>query len=353
MSFLDFPPFSSSSIGAKSILDTTLRDGEQGVGIALGVQEKVFVYQRLYELGVRRFELGTPIMGGEELEALIEICTFQDESEKSVWCRARVEDVEAACGTGADVIHVSFPTSERQRRIWGWSKHEVLDMLRVLGHQVLGAGRGFSVGAQDASREDRSFLKEFVRSAVHCGAFRLRLADTVGCWSPLVLKELLEDLSEDSICRKISLDVHAHNDLGMATANALTALQSGADTVNVTCGGVGERAGNAALEELVMGMSFSGFDLSGFRKELLEPVVRQVMAVMNRDVPSFKPVIGDSIHAHESGIHCAGLLMDRKSYSLFQPEEVGASVSTSFVDGKHSGKTRSGCLQALEKSVFV
>jgi len=190
-----------------------------------------------------------------------------------------------------------------------------------------------AVGAQDASRADRSFLKEYIAAAEYYGARRIRIADTVGILNPFSVTELFNDLCE--VYPETDFEFHGHNDLGMATANHLVALQSGASSVSLTVNGLGERAGNGALEEVIFALRYSaGIDLK-YNGALLSELSALVEKVSKRILPISKPVTGEMAFSHESGIHCRSLKENPLTYQPFNPGEIGREMV--FVMGKHSG----------------
>jgi homocitrate synthase NifV len=191
-----------------------------------------------------------------------------------------------------------------------------------------------SIGAQDASRTDAGFLDEVIQCASESGAHRVRIADTVGAWNPSNTFETFSRLRR--ICGNIYLEFHGHNDLGMATANTITAIQGGADAVSVTVNGLGERAGNAPLEEVVMALRYSLHIESGVHTRELNTLCTLVAGASGRPLPADKPVSGSAVFQHESGIHCSGMLSNKESYELFPPEDVGRK-RPEYVIGKHSG----------------
>ena len=199
-----------------------------------------------------------------------------------------------------------------------------------------------SVGAQDASRCSQSFLDEFVASAASMGVDRVRIADTVGIWNPLQTASIMHRLSQ--LCGPCSLEFHGHNDLGMATANALAALQSGADSISATVTGVGERAGNAALEQVAIAIRHSLAIECGIDCGALQSLCEMVAQATRRPIPINQPITGEAIFRHESGIHCHSLAKNSKSFEAFCASEVGRPPSE-FVIGRHSGSE--GVLQVL------
>jgi len=195
-----------------------------------------------------------------------------------------------------------------------------------------------SVNAEDASRSDPEYLLKFARAAKEAGADRLRYCDTVGILDPFTTYERISKLKQAA---GIDIEMHTHNDFGMATANALAGVRAGASWVGVTVIGLGERAGNAAMEEVVMALKhIEGNDLN-FRTEMFREIAEYVSLASKRELPAWKPIVGSNMFAHESGIHADGALKDPRNYEVFCPEEVG--LERQIVIGKHSG---TGALRA-------
>jgi homocitrate synthase NifV len=321
--------------GHVSIIDTTLRDGEQTAGLAFTHEEKLRIAAMLDEAGVDEIEAGTPAVSAAECATIKAIAEAAQNARVSCWCRAKIEDVEAAIATGVQILHISLPVSAQLMSAFALTRNDVFSMLQ---NTLIPARRKIpyiSVGLQDASRADQSMLREIMQAAVWHGASRVRIADTVGCLDPFRTHSLISYLRKHAI--GIDLDFHAHNDLGMATANTIAAIAAGADAVNVTVLGIGERAGNAALEEVVMALRVTGIGSTGFDLSSVHRLSDAVSESLGRTVGLFKPIVGTRIAATESGIHVRGNAAVSNAYHAFDHRDIGGPMETLLL-GKHSGR---------------
>jgi homocitrate synthase NifV len=327
-------PVNFNSMTNVWIIDSTLRDGEQAPGVSFSRKEKIKIAQMLEETGIDEIEAGTPAMGKEERETIRRIVGLCTKTRISVWSRALPEDIEQAALTGAEGIHVAFPLSGRQLSAMGKSRQWVEDTLPKIVEHAQRYFKYVSLGAQDASRSDREDIFKFIEMAGSLNVFRIRLSDTVGVLSPMETAALINSVK--SLYPDMNIDFHAHNDLGMATANAFTAWQAGASSLSLTVNGLGERAGNAALEEVLMAIKLAGKE-TGYNFRTLYPLCKYVSEASGRPIAESKPVCGGMAFSHESGIHAAGTLADMLAFQPFDGREVGRESFRNLF-GKHSGR---------------
>lgn len=315
------------------VVDTTLRDGEQTAGVVFANAEKLRIAAYLDQIGVDQIEAGIPVMGGFEKACIKQIVNMGLKASIMAWNRAVISDIKESIECGVDAVAISISTSDIHiEHKLQTTRQDVLNRMSDAVKFAKDKGLYVSVNAEDASRSNIEFLTEFALVAKHSGGDRLRFCDTVGTLNPLTTYRYIKTLV-DAV--GLQIEMHTHNDFGMATANALAGIYAGANYVGVTVNGLGERAGNACLQEVIMGLKYlMQLDVT-YNTTLFREVAEYVAQASGRVLSVSKPIVGSNIFAHESGIHGDGVLKNPLTYEVFSPEEVG--LERQIVIGKHSG----------------
>lgn len=333
--FTEFSHKAGTEIDPRDIKidDTTLRDGEQTAGVVFANDEKIHIAKMLDKVGVHQIESGIPAMGGDEKEAIKKIAGLDLNCSVLAWNRPVRSDIEASVECGVDAVALSISSSDihiehklRKSREW------VLETMKSGVDFAKSHNLYVSVNAEDASRSDMEFLLKFARTARDAGADRLRYCDTLGILDPFEtffrVKNIIDIIG-------IDIEMHTHNDFGMAIANAIAGIKAGAIYVNTTINGLGERAGNAAFEEFVMALKYvEGVDM-GFNTTLFRNLSEYVARASNRVLPTWKPIVGGNLFVHEIESKISGIMANPLTYELFKETDVG--LKREYVLGKYSG----------------
>ncbi len=316
------------------IYDTTLRDGEQTPGVSFTPEQKLEIAHLLDELGVHQIEAGFPVVSEGEREAVRRIA--REDLDADILCLARTlrGDVDAAVECEVDGVITFIATSDLHlKHKLKMSREEVLERIADTVEYAKDHGLWVAFSAEDGTRTEFEFLEKVYRTAEECGADRVHATDTVGVMIPEAMRRFVRKIRR---VVDLPIGVHCHDDFGMAVANSLAAVEAGAQAISTTVNGIGERAGNAALEEVVMALEkLYGLDL-GLNTEVLAELSRKVAEYSGIDVPPNKAVVGENAFRHESGIHVAAVLEEPRTYEPMDPREVG--MERKIVLGKHTGR---------------
>ncbi len=328
------------------IFDTTLRDGEQAPGFSMTIEEKIRVAQQLERLGVDVIEAGFPIASEGDFEAVREVAKVVTNCEVAGLARTNDEDIDRAWEALKDAkkprIHVFIATSPiHMKHKLRMEPDEVLERSVKAVERALSYTENVEFSAEDATRSDPDFLCRIFQAVVKAGVKVINVPDTVGYTVPEEYASLIRKIrTEVEGIDRVIISVHCHNDLGLATANSIAAVKAGARQVECTVNGIGERAGNASLEEIVMLLK-TRKDVYGYYTGIdtrqIYPTSRLVTQITGIAVQPNKAIVGANAFAHEAGIHQDGVLKEKSTYEIMKPEDVGVP-SSALVLGKHSGR---------------
>lgn len=320
----------------KGIVDSTLREGEQTPGVSFSLEEKIKIALLLDLVGIEEIELGIASKHNPDLARLTQCCRMKiKRSRLAIWSRCRLEDIQYAADLGPDVLSLSIPASDLHIiEKLGKSRSWALNTLSASISQAQAHGfKTVSVGLEDATRADENFLMQLVSTAAHSGADRIRIADTVGIASPNSISRLVRTIKNQN---NLEIGVHTHNDFGMATANAVSALETGAQWADATVLGLGERAGNCRLEEITGFLALAGADRRAYNVKHLRPLCLIVARASKRKIAPNHPLVGEAIFTCETGLHLQGLNKNPMTYEPYEPAEVGTSRKLLY--GRKTGK---------------
>ncbi len=328
------------------IFDTTLRDGEQSPGASMSLEEKIQIAEIFDEMGVDIIEAGFPIASNGDFESVKEVSRIVKNVQVCGLSRAGQKDIDRAAEALKYAknprIHTFISTSpvHMQYKLQ-MNEQEVLDAINFSVSRARNLVEDVQWSAEDATRTDRDFLFKCVDMAISSGATTINIPDTVGYTTPDEYYEIIDSLIKNiPDSDKVIFSTHCHNDLGLAVANSLSGVRAGARQIECTMNGIGERAGNAALEEIVMSMKVRNDILdydSGVETKLFTRASKLVSSVTSFPVQFNKAIVGKNAFAHESGIHQDGMLKNNETYEIMTPESIGLNEST-LVMGKHSGR---------------
>ncbi|OYZ66144.1 MAG: homocitrate synthase [Sulfuricurvum sp. 24-42-5] len=315
------------------INDTTLRDGEQAAYVAFNTEEKVQIATLLDACGTDELEIGIACMGVKERDDIKTLLSLGLRARMMTWNRMKMDDLDASLSCGIQAVDLSIPVSDLLIGVkFGGSKLKVLSELEKVVTAASKEGLFICIGGEDSSRGSHEFIRDVMELSLQCGAHRFRYCDTVGILTPTQTYKEIKSLTDLNI---LPIEMHTHNDFGLANANALSGIDAGAISMNTTVMGLGERAGNASFEQILMALKHLYGEKRVIDPILIRNLVQTVASAADMTLATNAPIVGERIFAHESGIHADGMMKDSHAYEPYQAYEVG--LQSSYPIGKHSG----------------
>ncbi len=318
----NFAAFNHPSNSEYIIHESTLREGEQTPGVVFSIEDKKRIAEKLDEVGIQQIEAGFPVVSEKQRKGVKALVKMNLNAEIICFSRAKQRDIDAVAETGADGIVVSFSISQYHRK-YKFHKMSKEKYLNELAHWISYAknyGLFVVYGAEDSTREsDLNFLKKAFKTAEEAGADRARVVDTLGCVRPSGMTYLVREIRN---VIDIPIEVHCHNDMGLALANSLAAIEAGATTISASVNGIGERSGIASTEEVITALNVL-FGINQFDMSKLTELSKLVENITGVNIAVNKPIIGENACTHGSGIHQHGVFMNPVTYESFHPKLIG------------------------------
>jgi 2-isopropylmalate synthase len=314
------------------ILDTTLREGEQTPGVSFSIEDKLQIARKLDEIGINMIEAGHPVVSKDVFEAVKRIAAERLSAEILAHSRALISDVDAAIKCDVDRVAIFLGVTKEKLRSMNIDENKAIEMAVNSIQYAKDHGLKVRFTAEDATRADYNFVVRICKAAIEAGADRISIPDTVGCMTPFKIKELFSRLSSEL---NAELDAHCHNDLGMAVANALAALEGGATAVHTTVNGLGERAGITPLEPFAVALKVI-YNIDTVKLDKLPELSTMIEKLSGIPISPLQPIVGDNVFSHKGGVHSAAVIFDPRTYEAFPPELVGRQRE--IVISKYTGK---------------
>ena len=344
----NFANFKAPKLDNYIVHDSTLREGEQTPGVIFSLENKLEIAKKLDEVGIQQIEAGFPAASEKQRNCIKSILNMNLDAQLSAFARAKKEDIDAVADVGADGIVVSLSISpyHRKHKFGGMTQETYLERLEEMVSYAESYGLFVIYSAEDTTREnDLDFLKKAYKTAEDAGADRARVVDTLGCAGPNGMAFLVKEIGS---VVDIPIEVHCHNDLGLALANSLAAIDAGASTVSTSVNGIGERAGITVTEELIPALHII-YGTSPFEMSQLNSLSKLVEELSGVKMPPHKPITGENVTAHSSGIHQHGVLINPQTYEFYPPRLVGQKrrVYIDELSGRH------GIMYVAEKELKI